>query len=119
MKRIGFKYQIEQELKKQDWEIIQINSTENWWDDEHWKIQQKHNPDKYFYLCFIVDPMFEGNRKKGQAIYEIKATTKFPENWNIDTYTIASIQMSKGKFDQKLNEFTNKLSQFKNTIVTK
>jgi hypothetical protein len=117
MKKSGFKYQIEQELKKQDWEIVQINSTESWWDDEHWKIQQKNSPDKSFYLCFIADPMFEGNGKKGQRIYEIKFTAKFPENWNDSTHTIASIQMSKGKFDQKLIEFINKLSQFKNTIL--
>jgi hypothetical protein len=112
-----FKNQIEQELKKHEWEIIEINSTENWWDDDYWIIQQKYNPDIFFYICFIVDPMFEGVGKKGKIIYEVKLSSKFPENWNDNTNTIASIEMSKGKFDLKLIEFINQLNLLKNTIL--
>lgn len=106
-----FNYQIEQELKKHDWEIVQIYSTEKWWDSEHWKICPKYTTSVCFYLCFIVDPLFEGNSENGQRISEIKLTSKVPENWNDDTHTIASMHMSKGNFDQKLGDFMDHLKQ--------
>ena len=113
MKRSGYKYQIEQELLKDNWEIVEIGSNEAWWDDEHWKIQFKHTPDISFYLCFIVDPMFEGSRKKGQGIYVIMASIDFPQNWNDDKNAIGSISMTKRKFDRKLQEFMRSIEKFK------
>lgn len=106
-----FKYRIEQELIKQNWEIVQINSTEEWWDDEHWTICSKQNPTVCFYLCFIVDPMFENDGKQKSRIYEIKAVTEFPENWNDDRHAIASIQMQKINFDQKLGKFIENIKR--------
>jgi len=44
-----FKFQIEQELQKRNWEIVQIDSTEQWWNNEHRKICAKHNEDVCFY----------------------------------------------------------------------
>ena len=113
IKRSGYKYQIEQEIAKQDWEIVEISSNSDWWDDENWKIQFKYNPGISFYLCFIVDPQFEGDRKKGQGIYQVKASSDFPKNWNDDETMIASISMAKRKFKIKLEEFINDLEEFK------
>ena len=113
VKRSGYKHQIEQEIAKHHWEITGINFNSDWWDDENWKIQFKYDPKICFYICFIVDPQFEGNRKKGQGIYEIKASSDFPKNWNDERTTIASILMTKRKFNVKLKEFIKKLEEFK------
>lgn len=113
MKKSGYKYQIEQALLKEDWEIKTIDSTSAWWDDEHWEIIYKYNSDLSFYLCFVVDPMFEGKREKGQGIYEVKACTSFPENWNDDRTKITSISMTKRKFDEKMRLFLEDLNRFK------
>ncbi|TPN81372.1 hypothetical protein [Aquimarina algicola] len=113
MKKTGYKYQIEQRLKKDNWQISSIDSNYEWWDDEHWKLELKHNPEISFYLCFIVDPMFEGTRKKGQGIYEIKASTKFPANWNDNSNKISSISMTKRNFEIKLEEFIQNLKEYK------
>ncbi len=96
-KKSGYKYQIEQGLLRNKWEINTIGSNEDWWDDEHWKIHFKHDSRISFYLCFVIDPMFEGERKNGQGIYEIKASTEFPMNWNDDSNRIATISMAKKK----------------------
>ena len=109
MKKSNFKYQLEQALKNQNWEIVEIDASEKWWDDEHWKICSKHNHEFRFFICFIVDPMFEGERKKGQGIYEVKATSQFPENWNDDTFTIASFQINKGNFELNLETFIHEI----------
>lgn len=112
-KRTGYKYQIEQALLKEGWEIKSIGGDEDWWDDEHWFINHQRNSDISFYLVFIVDPQFEGERKPGRGIYEVKASTSFPQNWNDSTNEIASLSMSKRKFQVKLDEFINDLQQFK------
>jgi len=113
MKKSGYKYQIEQALLREDWEIKTIYSTSAWWVDEYWQVQDVHNPEVSFYLCFIVDPMFEGKREKDQGIHEVKASTSFPENWNDDRTQIASISMTKRKFEEKLNLFLEDLKRFK------
>jgi len=118
LKKSGYKYQVEQELLKENWEIKTIDSNYEWWDDEHWKIEYKYDSKLTFVLCFIVDPMFEGQRKKGQGIYEVKASTEFPKNWNDDEHTIASISMTKRKFEVKLNEFIAKIIDFKKEKTT-
>lgn len=92
---MSYKYQIEQELLRNDWEIDIIDFGTDCWNDESWKIRFKFDSKIVFYLCYIVDPMFEGNRKKGQGIYEIKSCTNYPSNWNDNESTIASILMSK------------------------
>jgi len=118
LKKSGYKYQIEQALLKENWEIKTIDSNYEWWDDEHWKIEYKYDSKLTFVLCFIVDPMFEGQRKKGQGIYEVKASTEFPKNWNDDEHTVASISMTKRKFEVKLNEFIAKIIEFKKEKTT-
>ena len=110
--------QIEQELEKKNWEIALIDESGEWWDDEHWKVQFKFDQNIFFYLCFIVDPQFEGQRNKGQGIYEIKASTEFPKNWNDDSSEIACISMTKRKFEIKLNEFVGDVEKYKREKTT-
>lgn len=117
-KKDGFKYQIEQRLILQNWVIVEISSNEYWWDDEHWKIEYQYDPKLSFYICFIVDPQYEGPRKKGQGIYQILATTKFPEDWNDRACKISSIEMSKRKFNVKLEQFMFDLINFKKGKLT-
>jgi hypothetical protein len=105
------KYQIEEKLNEQNWEIVQISTSEEWWDDEHWKICSKHNPSDCFYLCFIVDPLYENDGKQKPIISEIKALTVFPENRNDNLHSIASIQLKKGNFNQKLTVFMDAIKR--------
>ena len=118
MRKSGYKHQIEQELDKENWEIVLIDESREWWDDEHWKVQFKFDQKIFFYLCFIVNPQFEGQRKKGQGIYEIKASTEFPENWNDDSSKFASISMTKRMFEIKLKEFVENLEKYKKEKTT-
>ena len=118
MKKSGYKYQIELEIKKHDWEIGSIDTSGEWWDDENWKVEYKYDTQVFFYLNFIVDPQFEKSRKKGQGIYEIKASSEFPTNWNDDSNKISSISMTKRKFELKLGEFIDELERYKKEKTT-
>ena len=106
---------MEQALLKKGWELTEIGKAKDWWDDEHWVVQYTYDPSISFYLCFIVDPQFEDFRKKGQGIYQLLGSTKFPESWNDTSSKISSISMTKRKFNCKLSEFMIELEQFKNT----
>jgi len=118
IKKSGYRYQIKQELLIRNWEIIEIDSNSEWWDDESWKVRLKYNTKVQFYLCFIVDPQLEGVRKKGQGIYEVKASTQFPKSWNDDEHTVASICMSKQKFNLKLNVFISNIENYKKECIS-
>ena len=113
MKISGYKYQLEQALIKMQWEITETSSSGQWWDDEHWNVRLKFDPHCCFYLCFKVDPLFEGERTTGQGIIEVLATMLFPENATDTKGIIASLDMRKGKFDEKLEVFMSELEGFK------
>lgn len=119
-KMSNYKQQIEEKLIENNWEIIEIDSSEEWWVDEHWKIKSiKHVARIQIVIVFKVDPLFEGNRKKGQGIGEIDALTIFPKDWIDRTNSIALLSMTKGKFNIKLEEFLKDLNDYRNQIIEK
>lgn len=113
MKKTGYKYRIEQELLKEKWEIKTIGSDFEWWDNEHWKLEYQYDSSLSFFLCFIIDPQLDNQKRKEQGIYEIKASAKFPKNWNDNEHLIASISLSKRKFEEKLQQFIRDISLYK------
>lgn len=116
MKKSGYKYQLEEKLNEFGWQVNKIDTSGEWWDDEHWLVEHQYDRNLQLYVCFIVDPQFETPRKKGQGIYCIKACEKFPETWLDDSSKIASIEMTKRKFDLKLREFITDLDTFRKEI---
>ena len=113
-----YKKQIERKLIENNWEIVEIDTSNEWWDDEHWKVNSiKKAIDIQIVIIFKVNPHFEGNRKKGQGIWEIDALTEFPLDWTDKVNMIVSLDMTKGKFDLKLEEFVLGLNTYRNSIL--
>ena len=118
MKKLtGFKYQIQQELHKNHWQIIEFNENTLWWDDEHWIIADCKNQNIKLFICFIVDPMFEGHRKQGEGIYQVLASRNLPKNWNDLESAISSVQISSRKFELKLEKFITELDKYRVTFL--
>lgn len=108
-----YKLQIKKELEKNCWEIKQIQNGPEWWNDENWIIETNIGIKlKDLYIYFILDPMDE------KSVAEVKATYKTISSRNEDQFNIALLQMSKGKFNEKLKEFVNQLNQFRTTQLT-
>lgn len=118
MKSSGIKYQIEQKLLEKNWEIIKIEKNFDWWDDENWLIQFKYDNNITLYICFIIDPQFESTRGKGEQLWEVKASTEFPKDWNDNQSTITSLYLSSRKFENRLNDFIAELEKFKKAKTT-
>jgi hypothetical protein len=102
-------------LIDEGWELIERNE-ENmfWWCDEYWTIRSiRENWGLELFILFLVDPQWDAPRKKGQGIWAITATEKFPENRSEASQGIALLCMSKRKFDTKLKEFIASVNEYR------
>jgi hypothetical protein len=113
----GYKYKILTELQKHGWELSEvIDSDLDWWADEQWQIKSvRENWGQEIYITFVVDPHWSGNRKKGQGIWEVVASSSQLITWNDKSSEVAALFMSRGKFDPKLEAFIQKINTYRNT----
>ena len=95
---------IKKELVKQKWELVMIDHRSVWWEEEHWKIQWKHSNGLILFLQFFIDPL-DG------IVNEIEARS------TLDDYEsrVASLHMSRGKFNVKLKIFIEEVENFRKT----
>jgi len=64
------------------WDITE-KEQENleWWADEVWKLESNWSPSgSIAYLTFLVDPMHEGNRRKGESVWAIGCSKQYPKS---------------------------------------
>jgi hypothetical protein len=71
---------LEKRLDRYGWEKAATRSEDlEWWADEVWVLQSIWSPQECrLYLTFIVDPLFEGPRQKGQAVWSVEASLEQP-----------------------------------------
>jgi hypothetical protein len=105
-------------LTGEDWELIEVDDySHDWWCDEHWLIRSvRESWGIEVMIFFLVDPQTDFPRKKGEGIWAITATDKFPETWGGASRGIAILPLSKRKFDQKLERFLSSLNQYRRSI---
>ena len=64
-------------LEDAGWKIVEvIEDNLEWWADEVWIVKQESG--QAFYLTLVVDPMFDGVRKKGEHHYCVTASSHEP-----------------------------------------
>jgi hypothetical protein len=114
----GYKYKILTELQKYGWELSEVTDKDlDWWVDEHWRIKSvRENWGLEIYITFLVDPHWSGNRKKGQGIWKVMASSSLPSSWSHESSEIASLSMSKGRFDPKLEHFVKEVNNYRNKL---
>lgn len=94
---------IKKELYKKHWELIAIDIRSVWWEDEHWKIQWKHSNGMLLFIQFFIDPMCN------------KTVDHIEARLILDNYDsrIASLYMSRGKFNVKLKIFIDTIEKYR------
>ena len=66
-------------LPEYGWRLADIEENLAWWADEMWLLESVWSPAGcHACLTFLVDPQFEGNRKKGEAVWAVKASKLKP-----------------------------------------
>ena len=109
-----YKEQLYASLLERGWEQIEVDEEGvDWWADEHWRIRSIRNRwGLELILTFLVDPMWDGPRRKGQGIWAIVATEQLPRE-RPDADKAIGLCLYKRRFDAELAEFMNVLDTYR------
>ena len=101
-------------LSESGWEQDQIVTDGlEWWADEMWKLRSvKESWGFEIWLTCMVDPHWEGARRKGQGVGFIGATVHQPEVRDEES-SGAALSMRRGRFDEKLEVFIADLDRMR------
>ncbi len=98
------------------WELKTQDSDTEWWLEELWEVESIKQQYGYrVYVSFLVDLQYEGTRKS-QAVWAIGAATEIPESYSSEEQNICTMDLQKGKFDEKLSSFVDKINHHRNNI---
>lgn len=68
-------------LPEHGWRVAMMEDNPEWWTDEMWQLESVWSPvGSRAYITFLVDPMFVGNRKKGEQVWGVMASPYKPVN---------------------------------------
>jgi len=111
----AYKAQLWRCLVDHGWEVVEIVPADDWWADEYWKVQSRRNMwGAEIVLKFLVNPLWDAPRKKGQGVWAVTATESIPADRLSAESGIAELCMGKGRFDEKLAAFAGSLDVYRN-----
>jgi len=68
-------------LEEHGWRIVSHEEQLQWWADEMWLIESTWSPvGRLAYVTFLVDPQSQRDRKKGENVWAIMASSTKPES---------------------------------------
>lgn len=110
----AYKTQLGKLLVDHGWEVVEVIDSDEWWADEFWKVQSRRQAwGLEVVLTFLVDPMWDDARKKGQEVWAVSVTTDIPADRLSAEAGIGLLCTLKGRFDQKLEAFIGALDAFR------
>ena len=66
-------------LPEHGWRVAGTEDNLEWWADEMWELESVWSPvGSRAYITFLVDPQFDGPRKKGEAVWAVMASLLKP-----------------------------------------
>jgi hypothetical protein len=71
-------------LERSGWERTQVLVEDlDWWADEIWELTSRWSPvSSRVFVTMLVDPQWEGPRRKGQGVWAAGYSMSFPTNRN-------------------------------------
>ena len=67
------------QLSEHGWRVASVKEILEWWADEMWFLESEWSPvGSPAYVTFLVDPQFDGSRKKGEAVWAVMASPAKP-----------------------------------------
>ncbi len=67
------------QLPEHGWRVAGAEENLEWWADEMWPLESVWSPvGSRVYVTFLVDPQFDGDRKKGEAVWAVMASPAKP-----------------------------------------
>jgi hypothetical protein len=73
------KQELLKQLSEHGWRIASQEEELDWWADEMWRLQSLWSPvDAVAYVTFLVDPAVSEDRKKGEHVWAVMASSAKP-----------------------------------------
>lgn len=109
---------MEKELVKSEWEITLVDTVDQWWLEEFWEIKSlKRGFPLKLVIIFEVDPMSINSGNNSYLIWNIEALKELPKDRFNKEQSVASLSMTKRKFNLKLEEFINGINEARNVAA--
>lgn len=103
-------------LTQSGWELSERVDDTDWWLDECWRIiSTRASWGDEIFILFLVDPQYEGLNKH-KAVWAVMATTELPDARPSDDGAIILVDLQKGKYEQKLDEFVSGIDRFRSQL---
>lgn len=69
-------------LETDGWELVRRHVDDlDWWADELWELKSRWSPvDTPAFITFLVDLQWEGNRRKGEGVWALGCSSRYPGN---------------------------------------
>ena len=69
-------------LSRQGWRVVERERDDlEWWADEIWTVESEWRPRGFsVYLTWLVDPMYDGDRQPGQAVWAVGTSVQRPKD---------------------------------------
>lgn len=75
------KAELADQLHANGWDVLEQVHDLEWWADEIWELKSRWSPAGAFgYITFLVDPMWEGERRPGQGVSAVGCSAEYPKN---------------------------------------
>lgn len=91
------------------WELEGVEEEDlEWWADEIWKLRSVWPPtEARAYITFLVDPQWEGNRRKGQGVWGMGGCISYPRK-RLEAESLVTMSyhhQPKAEFERFLEHF--------------
>ncbi|MCO7223283.1 hypothetical protein [Pleionea sp. CnH1-48] len=111
----AYKEQLLTRLHQSGWKLVGQEEGADWSVDEYWKIRSiKQNWGLEAFVYFLVDPMDERENK----IWDIRATYQEIDGWLDRDSTFATLDMVKGRFDEKSRQFVTEVNRYRDELLS-
>jgi hypothetical protein len=113
----AFNAQLRQGLADHGWEVVEVIDSDDWWADEYWKAHSRRSLWGYeVVLTFLVDPMWDSPRKKGQGVWGVSATEGVPTDRLTAERRIGGLCLVKGRFPENIKVLLAALDAHRNDL---
>ena len=101
-------------LEVEGWNIERRHETAlDWWADEIWELRSRWSPEgARAFITFLVDPQFEGDRSKGQAVWGIGSSSMFPQSRE-EAESHGIISVGSRRFKAEIEDFLSRLDELR------
>ena len=103
-------------LPEHGWRVTGVAEDLEWWADEMWLLESAWSPvGTQAYMTFLVDPMFEGSRKKGEAVWAVTASSDKPMS-RLQAEGEFTLSLGQG-WKKRLPDFFQQLSSLRSRAI--